>query len=157
LKLWPSRRRAVVSIGFAAILIAGFWIFVFPQTRLYKRYVVKTQLSWLLKDIAPPANTITMGIQAQSGINVSEGNDLSMGMGQYLTGQDFNAVKQHYLVEFPRHKFVYKHEDRKDNGDVDITFCRTGYQATLSLTNGPKIQDMRIYTILLVKSAGIRC
>jgi hypothetical protein len=157
LRQWLSGGRAgVVSIGAAVVLAAGFWIFIFPRTG-FKRYVVKTQLSWLLKDIAPPANTITMGIEAQSGINVSGGNDLSMGMGQYLTGQDFNAVKQHYLVEFPRHKFVYKHEDRKDNGDVDITFCRTSYQATLSLTNGPKIQDMRIYTILLVKSAGIRC
>jgi hypothetical protein len=159
LRQLPSGGRAgVASIGAAVVLVAVFWIFVFPHTRFYERYVVKTQLGWLLKDIAAPANTITLGIDAQSGnSDIPGASDLHMASGQYMTNQDFEAVKKHYLSEFPRHKFVFESERRKDRGDVDISFCRAGYQATLFWTNGPRVQGMRIYTVILTKYAGIGC
>jgi hypothetical protein len=155
----PSGGRAgVVSIGAAVVLVAGFWIFVFPHTGFYNRYVVKAQLGWLLKDIAPPANTITLDIDSRSrNLDIPGASDLHMASGQYMTDQDFEAVKKHYLSEFPRHKFIFKGEGRKDRGDVDISFCRTGYQATLFWTNEPKVQGKRIYTIILTKYAGIGC
>jgi hypothetical protein len=157
LRPWPSGKRAgVVGIGAAVVLAAVFWIFVFPHTG-FKRYIAKTQLSWILKGIASPPDTITLGINAQSGLGIPGTDDVSFASGSYMTNQDFDAVKKHYLLEFPRHKFVFKSESKNDRGTVGITFCRTGYQANLTLTNGPRVQGMRIYDILLVNSAGIQC
>ena len=126
---------------------------------LYKRYVVKTKLIWLLKDITPPANTTTMDIRATTMKlpPTRTTDDVAFALGQYITTEDLDAVKHHYLVEFPRHKFIYKREARQHNGDVDITFCRTGYVATLNLTSNPEIKGMKIYTIFLVKSGGNPC
>jgi hypothetical protein len=146
-----QRRIDIISIVAVLLVVAVFWVFVAPRSRIYQTHKLEASAKRKMGEIRPPTGVDTLAVKTKH-----IGNLIIMAA-TYETNQKFATIKSHYMKEMRLLGFTFVKEEITPK-QTSEHFCAAGYhvQVVASSTSlHPPFST--IYTLFLENRNDLKC